>query len=805
MTSSQAGSSHDANAIELRSIARSANAQGAHTNYHTMLSRKSGNMQNARNNDGVASNEEGLQGNTIANIVQSSELEGISNLPSGQLGEQGRALLPPNTMLEPTPAGTSPREGPGIQPWSSASGSSTPLLGDFIGQDGAFIMPMDSSGTPQSDYAQGAAQLLDLGPNSNERRSPADVSSIVSSQHPRSVVSTNSLGIRKIHARKREIENLLRANEFSIEDLLRMEEKEVTENIQKLDLELADAQMTDPALFNEHLYELQNAYHIELEELAHLRIAYVNDPLLGEAVGYRHTCPELQNLICNPDTYVQTRKSLLEWGAGDQSSHGIHWLVGDKGMGKTCLCRSLALEFEERGQLAASYFLHGRNDRISLLPRAIIHGLAEVDSHYSIPVKDADSATEITEIINKQQFMLEERLLAKPWQGPPRLLVIVDGIDRCPNEQEISTLVSIISTFSSLAIPFAWLLSGCYVGDTAQILSKLKETKHANFVIDLNANPEADANIRHYARAKINELTQAINDEELTTEVIEFLVKGAEGQFSFVDALLKEISAVQDLSTLSREQFWSLISARPSVYRSLDEEFMSLLDEASDRPSSLTLYVDDTSSHNSRYPADPKQIIRDSPLQVILYHLLYLDQIPSLGPNISRFWGIPRSHVLQLTKRLYPVLRVPSDLQDMVPLEMKLGPFRTFLMTPERSGIYAINRTAFDWVAAAQSIDLVNSTRLDSHSPSFVTRGMYTAWLTIAQAADSNSWDNSWDNNSDSYYRLNAVLEHVDPESWVNEGLALLEGRFGLFFKLRATLRVAKNCFDQRVPLETIL
>ncbi|KAF8654675.1 hypothetical protein AX16_003465 [Volvariella volvacea WC 439] len=530
--------------------------------------------------------------------------------------------------------------------------------------------------------------------------------------HAGGSVRITSPVVDKLRARKREFHEPMKVNEirkalieklilqvsqqlsqpdqgaqFSFVDLLIATQKETEERLRELGYKSVDSKIDDliraqPAVFK---------YFVELGEIKYLRTADAYKSQSEEVAKYRYTCPELQGLLCYDNTQVQTRGSILEWGASTLTS-----------------VQMMSTDTRATPSQLASFCVHA----------------------------------------------LEGKLSDKPWETRSPMVIIIDGIDQC-GEQEIGSLVSVISTFSNLNIPLVWLLSCCHSAEIEEYLSHLKGSDDADFVIDLNDSPEAESNIQAYARAKLDSYSvrHQVDDasaSDMSAQVIEKLVEGAAGQFPLVDALLNTEPA--DLSSILLSESaepWTIAKG----YQPLDVKYTSLLEDAMAVAAPLSQTPNrrirrDEPGHAR--PSDPQLFIQEDPVGVILYHILHLSQLPSSARSISYFWGIPLPLIYQVTKCLHPVLRVPPRPREAEPLKIELPSFRSFLVAPERNEQYEI-------LTANCSSEYVHD--LGNDYPRYRHLGECIGILGI------------------------------DPKP----GLKLLRERRGLFFKLTAALRVAKG------------
>ncbi|KAF5602237.1 hypothetical protein FPCIR_2022 [Fusarium pseudocircinatum] len=161
---------------------------------------------------------------------------------------------------------------------------------------------------------------------------------------------------------------------------------------------------------------------------------------------------EEHNSTCLANTRVDLLEELSDW-IEDSASKPILWLNGMAGTGKSTIARTIAKSRAETGDLGASFFFkRGEADRESLAKfvPSLARQLAKAVPRYAKIVKETlDSDPDIvSKAVSKQFAQLIEgplkELLKAPLAKAP-LTFVIDALDECEKEDEIKSLIEIIS------------------------------------------------------------------------------------------------------------------------------------------------------------------------------------------------------------------------------------------------------------------------------------------------------------------------------------------------------------------------
>ncbi|KAI2631854.1 vegetative incompatibility protein HET-E-1 [Hypoxylon sp. NC1633] len=166
----------------------------------------------------------------------------------------------------------------------------------------------------------------------------------------------------------------------------------------------------------------------------------------------------------NPTCYEGTRAELLhqisDWAEGTEAK-AVLWLNGVAGTGKSTISRTVAKSFSEKNQLGASFFFkRGEGDRggaskfFTTIAAQLIQREPALAPHVQSTI-DADPG-----IFGKRMLTQFEELIWKPWsqitqddRNITKLSIVIDALDECEREEDVRTIIDILSRTQSLQAP----------------------------------------------------------------------------------------------------------------------------------------------------------------------------------------------------------------------------------------------------------------------------------------------------------------------------------------------------------------
>ncbi|KAG8912658.1 hypothetical protein FRC02_005899, partial [Tulasnella sp. 418] len=154
--------------------------------------------------------------------------------------------------------------------------------------------------------------------------------------------------------------------------------------------------------------------------------------------------------FCLPNTRVALLDEIVKW-ANDPTARPLYWLSGMAGTGKTTIARTVARKLDEKGLLGASFFFsrdeEHRRSTDRLFP-TIAYQLARSKALYRkqiVSAADPDACTAMIET-QLQRLVVEPLKTVKKDATSSPIILILDALDECENEDQITKMIFLLST-----------------------------------------------------------------------------------------------------------------------------------------------------------------------------------------------------------------------------------------------------------------------------------------------------------------------------------------------------------------------
>ncbi|KAF6758154.1 hypothetical protein DFP72DRAFT_187684 [Ephemerocybe angulata] len=289
---------------------------------------------------------------------------------------------------------------------------------------------------------------------------------------------------------------------------------------------------------------VENEVQAPVNPLKRLSESIVHSALFGSAA--LHGTVEL----CHPNTRMEVQSIIMAWATNPYSKRFL-WLSGPAASGKTAISMSIAKALSKGHRLGAGYFCSPHIRSSNLIPALayqliqdprlvpLRHELLGSLDRHTYAVADGIE-------VQLEKFILDPlRRIPEGHRNPEwrRLVLVIDGIDECPQEDSAGYHVPsvhkmIVSAFLAAtedpAFPFRVLISGRPVVPIQRFFAKAGKDKALEIFLDEKFHPDAD--IEFYIRSKFAELLADFPDSSRDwpgEEKILTLVRKASGLFAY--------------------------------------------------------------------------------------------------------------------------------------------------------------------------------------------------------------------------------------------------------------------------------
>ncbi len=254
-------------------------------------------------------------------------------------------------------------------------------------------------------------------------------------------------------------------------------------------------------------------------------------------------------VTCQNETRTKILHDIRSWADSRWSAH-VCWLSGPAGTGKTTVAHTIAAEYNQRGQLAATFFFWrktgDRNDIKRLVP-TLAYQIAQKIPSAKEAMETALNLNDASRVpLRVSSLSLEDQLskflIASDNPSAPNL-VVIDGLDECASQDGICRLIEWIRKKS----PFRFLLTSRREREIEISFSPDPYRGHTNALI-LSLTESKD-DIRRYFVEQLGKLCRKQRrpkDREPSLwpseSDLEKLVEQSEGLFVYAATAVRHIS-----------------------------------------------------------------------------------------------------------------------------------------------------------------------------------------------------------------------------------------------------------------------
>ncbi|KAJ3515146.1 hypothetical protein NMY22_g14525 [Coprinellus aureogranulatus] len=377
------------------------------------------------------------------------------------------------------------------------------------------------------------------------------------------------------------------------------------------------------------------------------------------------------NSKCLPGTRKAVLTDIRTWAASNLHSSEPHimWLYGYAGCGKSAIAREVALELDDDGLLAASFFFfRGAEDR-SRLVRFACTVASQMAS--SIP----ETRETIEAAIGKNRGLLSastvspslqfKRLVCNSIKAVAHLLskpvlIVLDGVDECGDRDEMAALIEALILFFEIhtSTPLRVLITSRVEDHLHQRLYSSGQVKLLDLV-DRTSEADIEAALDVEIKNKKGSRVLACNPSWPSPDDRRRLVGHIGGSFIFMTTIVKLLfdPKLMDGRT-PMERLPLVLSTKPDF----DDLYRSILEPSKNLP---------------HFGAVVGAI-------VLVREALSIAQIAEL-------LALKAANVANVLINLHAIMHIPGD--DRTPVTLLHTSLRDFLTSEDRSGPFFVSPT----------------------------------------------------------------------------------------------------------------
>jgi hypothetical protein len=211
-----------------------------------------------------------------------------------------------------------------------------------------------------------------------------------------------------------------------------------------------------PLMYGEGDYALARLKkEVDVKRAEHLRLDLSSLPVASEP-AFSLFDDQVNKPTCLEGTCVELLSRIADWvnAPGDNS---VFWLRGKAGTGKSTVARTIARTYHDKGQLGATFFFSkggGDLSNANWLMTTLALQLAT-----RIPLLRRfiyDAHKEEKDIVDQQIVSQWDKLIFHPMASmsgnfcPSPIVLLIDALDECENENAVQAIPSILATASLL-------------------------------------------------------------------------------------------------------------------------------------------------------------------------------------------------------------------------------------------------------------------------------------------------------------------------------------------------------------------
>ncbi|KAF2183651.1 putative WD-repeat protein [Zopfia rhizophila CBS 207.26] len=377
---------------------------------------------------------------------------------------------------------------------------------------------------------------------------------------------------------------------------------------------------------------------------------------------------------CIQNTRVELLQEIKNWADGGDD-RPIFWLRGLAGTGKSTIARTIAHYYHDRRRLAASFFFSRDIGGDVRHARKFFTSIAAQLANSSDSLGDhiCDAIKRNGEIVNRapqdqwRQLVLEPLLKRKNAAPQLSLVLVVDALDECENNEDIRTIVHLLSETRLLRkVRLRVLITSRPEISIRDGFARLPGTDHHDFVLHDISPSILNEDIRVFVEHNFNTIRQlhgyALNWPGVKS--IRAIVEHAAGLFIWAATACrfiknggrfteKRLSAILD---------GNVCTTAPD--KSLDEIYLTVLENS--------IQADFDEEEEREHCSMLREVLGAI---VILFSSLSIS-------SLAKLVNVPGKDIDESFADLHAILDIPND--GDLPIRLHHPSFRDFLVNRKR-------------------------------------------------------------------------------------------------------------------------
>ncbi|KAK4073270.1 hypothetical protein Purlil1_13125 [Purpureocillium lilacinum] len=381
---------------------------------------------------------------------------------------------------------------------------------------------------------------------------------------------------------------------------------------------------------------------------------------------------------CLPETRQQLLSEIRAWADGEDE-RPMYWLKGMAGTGKSTIALTVAREYSKKGHLGASFFFSRGGGDLALSRKfaaTIAAQLAEVSPDLRKGISDSVAANPRINSLGLydqwEKLVLQPLARANDNMALPTLLVVVDALDECENDDDVSLLIQCLTSATSIdGIRLRILITSRPNQSVNFAFDSISAEAHQDFILHDIEQDIVNNDLNEYYKTELADIERrsGLMGCLLSDDTVEVLVKQSCGLFIHAATVCRFI---RDGRQLANDRLSLILHAGTSSLkpeRELDQMYTTVL------------------THLFGPHFDPKEsATRQSSFRYIVGSIVALLDALSLA-NLAALLSaenkqMTKEHLVLTLRDLHSVLDVPEQNDRSIRL---LHPsFREFLLNPAR-------------------------------------------------------------------------------------------------------------------------